>query len=108
MISPSNLIWYDAGGFELYIQERYQVAEKMIIEEVKTAYAWDFPITAALDIGAHIGAWTLEANAATPMPPLLPSKPITSTMRFLSRTTPIRIASWRFMPAVVMKRVILS
>lgn len=66
MPSPSNLIWYDAGGFELYIQERYQVAEKMIIEEVKTAYAWDFPITAALDIGAHIGAWTLEAKRRNP------------------------------------------
>lgn len=37
-------------------------AERDIIAEVQTAYEWDFPINTAIDVGAHIGAWTKYAK----------------------------------------------
>jgi FkbM family methyltransferase len=63
---PEDLLFYELNGMALHIRERYQIAEKMIVEEVQTAYAWDFPIATALDIGAHIGAWTLTAKHKNP------------------------------------------
>src|SRR5690349_19791714 len=66
MAMPDALLFYEFAGLSLHIRERYQVAEKMIIEEVQNAYAWDFPITTALDIGAHIGSWTLTAKHKNP------------------------------------------
>jgi FkbM family methyltransferase len=66
-----SLISHDAGDFSISIREHYQTAERMIIEEVQTAYTWDFPINTALDIGAHIGAWTLTAKHKHPQARIL-------------------------------------
>lgn len=57
---------FESNGLHLHIRRRYEQAEMMIVREVQTAYAWDFPITTALDIGAHIGSWTLEAKRRHP------------------------------------------
>lgn len=35
-----------------------RAAEIDILAEVQREYPWDFPIRTAIDIGAHIGAWT--------------------------------------------------
>lgn len=63
---PENLLLYESNGLRLHIRRRYEQAETMIVREVQTAYAWDFSITSALDIGAHIGSWTLEAKRRHP------------------------------------------
>jgi len=87
MSSPGNLIPYDAGGVQLSIRERYQVAEKMIVEEVQTAYSWDFPITVALDIGAHIGSWTLTAKHKNPQARIIAIEIEPDNFAVLSRNT---------------------
>jgi FkbM family methyltransferase len=61
-----ELILLESEGIHLFIRRRYEQAERMIVHEVQTAYAWDFPITAALDVGAHIGSWTLTARQKHP------------------------------------------
>ena len=87
MSSLSDLIYYDAGGFQLSIRERYQIAEKMIVEEVQTAYAWDFPITTALDIGAHIGSWTLTAKHKNPQARIMAVEVEPDNFALLARNT---------------------
>jgi FkbM family methyltransferase len=61
-----DLLPFESNGLRLHIRRRYEQAETMIVREVQSAYAWDFPITNALDIGAHIGSWTLEAKRRHP------------------------------------------
>lgn len=57
---------YAYGDVALDIRTRYFAAETMIVREVQTAYAWDIPIQTAIDIGAHIGAWTCTAKQRYP------------------------------------------
>ncbi len=66
MTDANDILLYESDGVPLHIRRRYQQAETMIVREVQTAYAWDFPITTALDIGAHIGSWTLTAKHKYP------------------------------------------
>lgn len=87
MHSSENLIVHDAQGFQLSIRERYQAAEKMIIEEVQNAYAWDFPITNALDIGAHIGSWTLTAKHKNPHAQIIAVEVEPDNFALLARNT---------------------
>ena len=87
MSSSDDLILYDAGVFQLHIRSCYQVAEKMIIEEVQTAYAWDFPINSALDIGAHIGSWTLSAMHKNPQARIIAVEVEPDNFALLTRNT---------------------
>jgi FkbM family methyltransferase len=49
---------YERGGISLLVRSELAAAEQMIVREVQDTYAWDFPIDRAVDVGAHIGAWT--------------------------------------------------
>jgi FkbM family methyltransferase len=62
-----SLTPYTHNNLTLLIRDgQTAAAEKDIVAEVQTAYAWDFPIETAIDVGAHIGAWTLEAKRRNP------------------------------------------
>jgi FkbM family methyltransferase len=62
-----KLIPYSCDDLSLLIRDgQTAAAEKDIIKEVQTAYAWDFPIETAIDIGAHIGAWSVYAKQMNP------------------------------------------
>jgi FkbM family methyltransferase len=61
------LIPYELGGISLLIRAELAQAEQMIVREVQTAYVWDFPIQRAIDVGAHIGAWTCYARYKHPV-----------------------------------------
>jgi FkbM family methyltransferase len=60
------LIPYEYGGITLLMRAELAQAEQMIVREVQTAYAWDCPIQRAIDVGAHIGAWTCYAKYKYP------------------------------------------
>jgi FkbM family methyltransferase len=52
---------YEKDGLRLHLNEDTAAADVLIIDEVQRAYAWDTPLAYALDVGAHIGAWTCVA-----------------------------------------------
>jgi FkbM family methyltransferase len=55
------LVPYSRDGISLLVRAEVAAAEQMIVREVQDSYAWDFTISRAVDVGAHIGAWTLGA-----------------------------------------------
>lgn len=59
----SSLIPFTHNNLTLLIRDGATVAaERDIVKEVQIAYEWDFPIETAIDIGAHVGAWTRYAK----------------------------------------------
>lgn len=61
-----ELIPYEYNGVRLYIRSAVAAAEMMIVREVQESYTWNFAIRYALDVGAHIGSWTLCARHRHP------------------------------------------
>lgn len=62
-----DLIPYSYGPQTLMIRSgQTAAAEKDIVKEVQDAYPWDFEFETAIDIGAHIGAWTRYAKWRQP------------------------------------------
>jgi predicted RNA methylase len=54
-------------GLNLLTREgKSLAAERDIIMEVQREYPWDFAFETAIDIGAHIGAWTCQAKRVNP------------------------------------------
>lgn len=54
-----KLTSFHHNGLSLLIRDGLSTnAERDIVREVQREYPWDFPITTAIDVGAHIGAWT--------------------------------------------------
>lgn len=61
-----DLIRHTENGVDLYIRQAVADAERMIVHEVQVSYAWDFEIRHAIDVGAHIGSWSLYAKQRHP------------------------------------------
>jgi FkbM family methyltransferase len=59
---------YTHNGVTLLIRaDQRHDAERDIVAEVQREYAWDFyPFRTAIDIGAHVGAWTAYAKHLHP------------------------------------------
>jgi FkbM family methyltransferase len=58
-----NLTMYEYNGLKFLIHQGLsEQSEKDIISEVQREYAWSFKIETAIDVGAHIGAWTKYAK----------------------------------------------
>jgi FkbM family methyltransferase len=81
------LIPYELGGMSLLIRAELAQAEQMIVREVQTAYAWDFPIERALDVGAHIGAWTCYAKYKYPAAQIAALEVDSANLAILRRNT---------------------
>lgn len=62
-----NLISFQHNGLDLLIRDGPSTdSERDIVREVQREYDWGFPIGTAIDIGAHIGAWTKYAKTLHP------------------------------------------
>jgi FkbM family methyltransferase len=62
-----NLTPFNHSGLNILLREGPSLnAEMDIVREVGREYPWDMPILTAIDIGAHIGAWTLTALKSNP------------------------------------------
>jgi len=57
-----NLTPFHHNGLNILLREGPSLdAERDIVREIQKEYPWDMPILTAIDIGAHVGAWTLNA-----------------------------------------------
>lgn len=57
-----NLVPFHHNGLNILLREGPSLdAEENIVRECQREYPWDMPILTAIDIGAHVGAWTLNA-----------------------------------------------
>src|SRR5689334_22410380 len=81
------LIPYELGGISIFIRAELAQAEQMIVREVQTAYAWDFPIERAIDVGAHIGAWTCFAKHKNPAAQIAAIEVDSANLAILQRNT---------------------
>jgi FkbM family methyltransferase len=57
---------YTYGDLTVLVRPSLSTAEQMIVREVHDAYEWDLAMRGAVDVGAHIGAWTALARLRFP------------------------------------------
>jgi FkbM family methyltransferase len=62
-----KLTLFDHNGLNLLVRDGPSLfAERDIVREIQREYPWDFFFETAIDIGAHIGAWTCQAKRVNP------------------------------------------
>lgn len=64
---PDTLTPFHHNGLNILLRDGLSLqSERDIVCEVQREYPWDLPILTAIDIGAHVGAWTLNVLRLNP------------------------------------------